>query len=240
MITAVLFDLDDTLLGNNMETFIPRYFALLGEHASRYMPRQQFLEELMICTRAMVPQTAVTNREAFWHLFHERTGLDPEEIEPFFDQFYRETFPQLEAVTQKRPEAVELVRVCFDLGLKIVVATNPLFPRRAIEHRLAWAGLPVNENAFALVTTYENMHAAKPTPAYYQEILATIECQPADTLMVGDNWVNDIQPAAGLGIKTFWVPPDESSPPDEALLNGFGSLAALLELVQSGWLTTLS
>jgi len=38
MIQTILFDLDETLLGNHMDTFLPSYFALLGKHAARYIP----------------------------------------------------------------------------------------------------------------------------------------------------------------------------------------------------------
>ena len=53
-----------------------------------------------------------------------------------------------------------------------------MFPHQAVEARLAWAGVPVTEYPYTLVTSYENMHAAKPHQAYYQEILAKIGCRP--------------------------------------------------------------
>ncbi|MEJ2750326.1 MAG: hypothetical protein P8183_20825 [Anaerolineae bacterium] len=99
MIKAVLFDLDDTLLGNDMEKFLPNYFALLGKHAERYLEKERFLQELMAGTQAMIANTdtAVSNRNVFWQTFQQRTGLDPAELEPFFEQFYRSIFPQLVA-----------------------------------------------------------------------------------------------------------------------------------------------
>ncbi len=224
---AILFDLDDTLLGNGMDAFIPRYFALLGEYAERYMPREKFLQELMICTQAMMDHgdTAVSNREAFWQAFQQRTGLDPEEMEAFFESFYRDHFPQLADVSAQQPCARELVQYCFDHGLKVVIATNPMFPRIAIEERLRWAGLPITDFPFDLVTTYENMHATKPHPAYYQEILDIIQVPAPAALMVGDDWENDIQPAAAVGLNTFWLTPVVSEPPDKTIISGAGSLA---------------
>ena len=97
------------------------------------------------------------------------------------------------------------MRAAFARGLAVIIATNPLFPTTAIEQRLAWAGVPVDEYPYALVTTYENMHAAKPQPAYYREILAAIDCPPDRALMVGDDWKNDIAPAAAVGLHTFWT-----------------------------------
>ncbi|MDX1687458.1 MAG: HAD family hydrolase [Candidatus Promineifilaceae bacterium] len=230
-VETVFFDLDDTLLGNNMEHFLPRYFALLGEYARPiFADRDQLLQELLHGTQAMIanPDPGRTNREKFWRTFSERTGVAREEAEPFFNRFYEEEFPKLQAVTERKPVARDLVCACFERGLQVAIATNPLFPRRAIEHRLAWAGLPPAEFDFALVTSYENMHAAKPHAAYYREILTRVGAQPETTLMVGDHWENDIAPAAALGMRTYWIAPEGAELPaplvEEGLLIGAGSL----------------
>jgi HAD superfamily hydrolase (TIGR01549 family) len=243
MIKAVLFDLDDTLLGNDMDLFLPNYFALLGKHAEKYLDRDRFLRELMAGTQAMIASTdtAVSNRDVFWQTFQERTGLDGKELEPFFEQFYRNEFPKLAATTEKRPSAVPLVQACLDKGVKVVVATNPLFPAIAVEERLAWAGVPVTDYAYDLVTTYENMHFTKPAPAYYREILAKIECAPETAVMVGDDWKNDIIPAAEIGLFTYWITPNGRPTPDDGIVpNGCGSLAELWQQVQDGWLEQLA
>jgi FMN phosphatase YigB (HAD superfamily) len=121
----------------------------------------------------------------------------------------------------------------------VVIATNPLFPAAAIEQRLAWAGVPINEFAYSLVTTLENMHTTKPHESYYAEILARIDCPPGMALMVGDSWKNDIIPAAALGMATYWIPPDAEPAPDATLLRGWGTLEALYGQVQAGWLAEL-
>jgi HAD superfamily hydrolase (TIGR01549 family) len=242
MIKAVLFDLDDTLLGNDMDKFLPNYFALLGKHAERYLAKERFLQELMTGTQAMIASedTAVSNRDVFWQTFQQRTGLDPAEMEPFFEQFYRHVFPQLVATTEKRPFAAPLIQACLEKGLKVVIATNPLFPAIAVVERLAWAGVPVTAFDYDLVTTYENMHTTKPHPAYYREILGKIECAPETAVMIGDDWKNDIIPADSVGMYTYWITTDSQQPPDEVAVNGCGSLADLWQQVQNGWLETLA
>lgn len=243
MIQAVLFDLDNTLLGNNMDAFMPHYFALLGEYARPVMEKERFLRELMVCTQATMESTdtAVSNRDIFWQTFQARNDLDPGPLEQFFDKFYQTEFLQLQAVTQRRPEAELLVQACLDSGLQVVIATNPLFPRRAVEARLAWAGLPVTTYDFALVTTYENMHSTKPHPAYYQEILQEIDCPPHAALMVGDDWKMDILPTTSLNMANYWLSPNaDDLSPDPAAVTAYGSLPHLVELIRSGWLTELT
>ncbi len=241
MIEAVLFDLDDTLLGNNTAAFMKRYFALLGDYAGQVMDSATFLPHLIQATQAAIVNTdpAHSNAEIFWANFEQLTGGQRAELEPFFTRFYESEFARLRPETVTRPAAAHLVRAAFDRGLAVVIATNPLFPATAIEQRLAWAGVPVDANPYALVTTYENMHAAKPQPAYYREILAAIGCAPDQALMIGDDWRNDIAPAAEVGLFTYWIAPAGAAPPNAALLNGQGSLDVLAELVAGGWLEQL-
>ncbi|HSM54791.1 MAG TPA: HAD family hydrolase [Candidatus Sulfomarinibacteraceae bacterium] len=235
-IDAILFDLDDTLLGNDMERFLPRYFSLLSEYARPlFADGRQFVKELLFGTRAMISDTdaSLTNREVFWRVFAERTGLDEEEAEPFFNRFYDEQFGQLEVVTERRPAALETIRLCFEVGVPVAIATNPLFPRKAIEQRLAWAGTPVSEFAFSLVTSYENMHATKPHKAYYCEILEHVGADPQRSVMVGDSWQNDIAPAASLGMYTFWIAPENAQPPEPDVVSAQGTLDDCLRWVRT-------
>lgn len=237
MLQAILFDLDDTLLGNDMDRFLPGYFALLGEHASRYLPREAFITELLTCTEAMIKNVdpSLSNRDVFWTHFEARTGLPAADLEPFFDEFYRNQFNQLQARTEKRPFAPQLVQHCLARGLDVVIATNPLFPVVAIEARLDWAGLSVDQNSFALVTAYENMHAAKPQPAYYTEILDKINCAPENALMVGNDWGNDIIPASQVGMHTYWLAPAEEAAPTALKTYRGSSLQDLYVLLAAGW-----
>lgn len=241
MLKAILFDLDDTLLGNDIAAFIPHYSQILVDHARAYMEPDRFQQVLMSATQAMVANegSASSNRELFWARFSELSGLDAAELEPFFDRFYSNEFDSLASQTEVRPEAAGLVKTCFDSGLKVVIATNPMFPRTAIEKRLAWAGVPVSRFHYDLVTSYDNMHATKPSPAYYREILDRLKCKPNAAMMVGDDWRNDIEPASGLGLATFWINGKDMAPPDPDLLSGFGSLEELAAKVSNGWLLTL-
>jgi FMN phosphatase YigB (HAD superfamily) len=237
MIKAVLFDLDDTLLGNDMERFIPPYFSMLGDHVASRYPKEKFLKALLAGTDAMITNqdTAVSNRDAFWQTFEQLTGQGVNELEDHIKIFYKEQFPRLQHVTEFRPIAADLIRTCFEQKWQVVIATNPLFPRIAIEHRLAWAGVPVTEFPYALVTDYENMSATKPHLAYYEQILQRLGCGAETAVMIGNDWVNDIEPAAALGMQTYWVTDNRDNPPDPSLVTAYGSLADLHQHLQAGW-----
>lgn len=205
---AILFDLDDTLLENPMDSFLPAYFEALTRKVAHLVSANEFMMYLMQATQATIADTDPerTNEEVFWTVFGPAVEVPEDELMPLLEDFYTNDFPRLRRYTERRPEARDLVRQAFDQGYDVVIATNPLFPRQAILHRLAWAG--VADFPYALVTSYENMHFTKPHPAYYQEIADRIVQAPADCLMVGDDVENDIEPAAKLGMHTFLVTDD--------------------------------
>ncbi|MDX1616010.1 MAG: HAD family hydrolase [Candidatus Promineifilaceae bacterium] len=241
MLRAVLFDLDDTLLGNDIDLFLQQYFPLIARHVGHLLEPERFLRDLLSSTQVMMSNADLkrTNQDVFWADFCQRSGLAREELEPTIDAFYREQFIALRGATQRRPEAADLVRLCFDAGWQVAIATNPVFPQEAIEQRLDWAGVGVDQFAYGLVTSYENMHATKPHESYYREILAALNVSAERALMVGDDWQNDIVPASRLGMATFWVTDNakgSAASDSDIAADGQGSLADLLRLLRSGWL----
>jgi FMN phosphatase YigB (HAD superfamily) len=244
MLQAILFDLDDTLLSNSMETFIPAYFQALTRWVAHLIPPARLIAELMRATDAMTANdgTGFTNEQAFAAAFYPAVGHDPDELRPIFERFYVEEFPRLRSLTERRPEARLLVGWAFERGLQVAVATNPIMPRLAIEQRLEWADVPVTEFDYALVTVYEDMHATKSHPAYYREILTRLGRRPDECLMVGDDSQRDIAQAASVGIPAYWVvepggtplPPSFTEKTEGSALVGQGTLAKLWEWVRSG------
>jgi len=233
MLKAILFDLDNTLLGNSMEAFTPAYFQALTRHVAHMIPPDRLIPELLRATQAMEANDGhgPTNEETFAAVFYPALGYEPDELKPLFEQFYAQEFPKLRPLTRMLPEARLLVEWVLERGLQVAIATNPLFPRTAIEQRLEWAGVPVGARwprPYALVTSYEIMHATKANPAYYHEILAHLGRQPGECLMVGDDWERDIAPAASVGIPVYWIAaPGKVPPADDVALVGQGMLGDL-------------
>lgn len=202
-IQALLFDLDGTLLSNDMTVFLPHYFRLLSAQVEHLVRPAHFLHHLLQATEAMRANDGhATNEEVFASAFYPAVGCPREVLEPIFLNFYANEFPKLRQYTRPRSEARSLVQFAFDSGYRLVVATNPVFPAVAVEQRLAWAGLA--GMPFDLVTTYENARATKPSPLYFLQILETIG-QPAQAaLMIGDEDMD--MAAAHVGCRTFLIP----------------------------------
>ncbi len=204
-IRAVLFDLDDTLLENNMDRFLKAYFDLLAPAVAHLVPPEEFIPALMHATHAMInnDDPAVTNQKAFVDDFFPRVGRTPKEMMPLFDDFYAVQFGRLQTLTRPSPSARAAIQTALDAACDVVIATNPVFPDTAIRQRMEWAG--VSDFPFKMVTSYELMHAAKPNCRYYREILEYIGRNPDECIMVGDDWNNDIAPAMKIGLQVFWI-----------------------------------
>lgn len=205
--TLLLFDLDDTLLGNEMNNFIPSYLQALAKRMAKVADPTILIKTLMSATRQMVenPSPDQTLEEKFDAAFYPPLGLVRQEVQGIIDAFYAEDFPKLRGLTQFRPEAVRVVEQIIKRGDQAAIATNPLFPRTAILQRLSWAGLPAEQTPFAIIPSYETFHFAKPNPAFFAEYLAQLGWPKIPVVMVGNDVESDIGAARQLGLPVFWM-----------------------------------
>ena len=201
-LTTILFDLDGTLLPMDQEKFTKGYFGLLAQKVSAfgYDPKQ-LVDVIWKGTAAMVGNDgAKSNQDAFWQKFAEIYGEQALSDKPLFDNFYENEFQKAKAFCGFDPEAAKAVKKIKDMGLKIVLATNPIFPETATQSRICWAGLKPSD--FELYTTYENSCYCKPNPFYYTAILKELDVQPEKCLMVGNDVTEDMV-ARTVGMKVF-------------------------------------
>jgi len=215
-VRAILFDLDGTLLDLDLGAFLGRYFVAL-ELASAPLSsdrggRGEFMQALHRAVGMMMePHPGRTNRDVFFEDLLRRTGVDLNEHWPVYERFYRDVFPTLSDSAGPARGARRVVTTALDLGLGVAIATNPIFPRIAVEHRLAWAGL--GDLPLSVITSYEDMTACKPHPEYYRQTAALLGVAPRECLMVGDDRTLDL-PAADVGMRTYYVGPDADAPTD--------------------------
>lgn len=201
-ITTVLFDLDGTLLPMDQDAFMKKYFGLLAAKLAPhgYEPKE-LIDAIWSGTRAMVKNTGErTNEEAFWADFAGHYGEDVKKDIPIFDAFYRTDFAGVQAACGFAPQAAQIVHSLKSRGIRVILATNPLFPAIATESRIRWAGLEPED--FTWYTTYENANYCKPNPDYYRQILNHAGVLPEQCLMVGNDVAEDMV-ARSLGMQVF-------------------------------------
>ncbi|MGE5676632.1 MAG: HAD family hydrolase [Pseudomonadota bacterium] len=203
MIDTILFDLDGTLLPLDMEKFTEIYFKEMG-----YMFRDMIEPKLLVkyiwtATQAMVENTEYkTNEEVFMDKFSQLIDGDILEYRKQFDDFYDTLFHKTREAAQSNTLIKEIINILKEKNYKLVIATNPLFPRKAIHHRIEWAGLDLKD--FIYITSYEDNHYCKPRLQYYKEVLEATGKKPEQCLMVGNDVQEDLV-ALELGIETFLV-----------------------------------
>lgn len=209
MFSAVLFDLDGTLLDIDIDAFLRRYFGLLGPVLASLTGNRTDANEALAAviagTEAMATEhSGKTNQHVFNARFRELTGVELlcEPAASTVERFYAEDFPTLGRSHGPRPGVTEVLSAVRSAGIKCALATNPIFPRAAIDERARWAG--VDTSVFDYVTSYENMYACKPSLDYFTQIAEQLGVDPRDCLMVGDDALLDL-PAREIGMQTFYV-----------------------------------
>lgn len=204
MVKTILFDLDGTLLPMNQDEFTKEYFKQLAMRVAPlgYEPKN-LINAVWKGTFAMVKNNGVcTNEEAFWKSFEQDYGKKVNKDKPVFDDFYKVEFQNTKYKCGFNPMAKETVNKIKDMGYRVVLATNPIFPSTATESRIKWAGL--NPDDFEIYTSYENSKYCKPNPDYYKELIEKINCSAEECIMVGNNVTEDMI-AERLGIKVFLI-----------------------------------
>jgi HAD superfamily hydrolase (TIGR01549 family) len=233
---TLLFDLDDTLLGNNMNMFLPAYLQALSTCMASYADPKVLVKTLKGASAQMVANLRPdrTLEQVFDAGFYPPLGIDKEQVRGILDTFYALEFPKLRRLTQYRPEAVNLVKTAISRGYQVAIATNSLFPSAAITQRLSWAGISPDKFPLALVPSFHTFHFAKPNPAYFTELMAKLAWPEGPVVMVGDNFSNDITSARQAGLAAYWVTSERTSiPENQPIPNGFGILTDLLSWLDS-------
>ena len=225
MIKAVLLDLDNTLLSNPDRQFSEAFRRRFDRHLSDCFDIERGLDGLRTGMRAIHNERdgCLTNADVMLSGLSNVLSLPEKAASAVLASFYEDSYGQLASLTAPVAMAEGLVACLLQQDILVAIATNPLYPESAIRRRLAWAGLDPFIDSFAFITHSENMHFAKPDPAYYAETVARIGVEPDEALMVGDHVTNDILPARSLGMHTWQV-------------NGENRLAGIYQHVhQSNW-----
>lgn len=199
-----LFDLDGTLLPMDQDKFVEAYFKGIGQKFESFgMDPGKLIPAISKGTMAMINNDGtMSNRERFWNTVAVLIGGNLSEYEKIIYDFYENEFQMIKDVTKPASVVPECIGILKEKGYRIVLATNPLFPRIATYSRIRWAGL--NPGDFEWITTYENSSYCKPNIRYYDEILNKLGMAPEQCIMVGND-VNEDMCAEIMGIDTYLI-----------------------------------
>jgi FMN phosphatase YigB (HAD superfamily) len=201
--TTVLFDLDGTLIGMNQDEFIRLYFIkILDKLTALGYDKDDMYKSLEAAIRATkFNDGTITNEARFWQTFDEASGGLSEVLKRDIGSFYENEFISvLQGSCYPFPRAGEIIECARRKGLKVVLATNPLFPAVATHRRIRLGGMSPDD--FDYITAYENSSACKPNPEYFRELLEKLGVSADECVMVGNDTKDDFC-AHALGIPVF-------------------------------------
>lgn len=200
--TAILFDMDGTLLPQDQEVFLGAYFKKMIQYmALRGLEPERFTQAMWAGVKAMQENDGRrANAQVFWEAISGMYGPGLLEQRPAVDDFYVQEFPKLQSTCGRDPRVGKTLQWLKAAGYRLILATNPVFPPLAQRLRLEWAG--VDPAIFEQITDYENSNFCKPRLGYYRQILERAGLRPEECLMVGND-VGDDMPARNLGMEVF-------------------------------------
>ena len=200
MTKAVLFDLDNTLILYNEPAFLQQYFGKLATVFADLIPPDNLPERILLSTMALSSNDGfLNNADYFMNTFLD-PGADRRQVWDRFLTFYQTGYRELLPASSSPAGFDEVFSRLRSSDLKLVLATNPIYPLAAYGHRLSWVGLTPAD--FDHVTHIENTGFVKPNPGYFRQICETIQIAPQSCLMVGNDPVYDIA-ASAIGIRTY-------------------------------------
>jgi FMN phosphatase YigB (HAD superfamily) len=199
-ITHLLMDLDGTLVGAND-------FSVTLEFLKRALPemrKQGTWLHTLRAVRAMreellFPSKTVNNNVRATQAFANSMGISFEKADLFLTTTLTHQFPLLEKHFFPIPGAVGFLSWAKDY-YPLILATNPVWKEEIVKLRVKWANL--DPLLFRSMTHSERMHACKPSPEYYREILEQEGLKPEQCLLIGNDPKKDL-PAARVGIAVF-------------------------------------
>lgn len=230
MTQIVLFDLDGTLYDYNLahqqglknahkRWLFKEQQHSLEEFTNLYVESRSWVKRFLADTasshsRALYFQKLVEN--VFGKPF---TDLITELLDAYYEGFYNsmKLFPGVKNALTTLKEKNYL------LG----IVTNM---QADIQHRKLTL-LEIGQN-FDCIVTSEAVDHEKPHPHIYFHALALMEGTPNNTVMVGDSFINDIEPASWIGIIPIWYNPHKKFPPIEREIHYY-SIAHFDKLVDT-------
>lgn len=241
-ITAVIFDLDDTLIdwsGQEIhgaaigQRHLRQVYAYLTAQGHALPDEEDFLDcfgEVLVrlWQQAKLTWAGVSLAQVITQTLQE-SGLDVAQTD--MDTLLRVYNWQPVPGVRPYPDAIPTLQSLRQQGYKLGLITNAMQPMWMRDVELETYGLlPYLE---ARITSGDTGYM-KPHPAIYQRILDMLEAEPAQAVFVGDRPENDIAGANAAGLTSVLIRPSHrnyelnGSQPDYTI----GQLSELLPILE--------
>ncbi len=203
-ITTVLFDLDGTLVHQH-PTSLDVLFSLLDEHlvpvmAASYRDTQQFVYRYWANSTEFKEDKEMYGERTddFWLHYMKRklwaaglTELQTSDLAATLQRELLERYkPEVEILDDVRPTLKSLRRQGYKMGL---VSNRSA----SIEEEIKEFGF---KPFFDFYFSSGDVESWKPDPAIFEHAVFLAECEPEETVYIGDNYFTDVVGAQNAGI----------------------------------------
>ncbi len=229
MVSAVLFDLDDTLVDHR--------------HANRAAisgVRERFAELRRVTLEDLLAESARLLDE-----LHRAVALGRVDVNEARIERYRRLFAFAGADGSSRPAvAARLHRALYRRNrrrvagaLELIEALSPcarigvVTNNTQAEQNEKLATFGFAPHVTSLVTS-EEVGAAKPDPRIFWTVLERVDCAPENAVMIGDSLTHDVEGALAAGITPFWFDRDGAAVAPDGLLRVLTSLEPASEVAR--------
>ena len=192
MLKNILFDLDGTLINTLQDNFNEKYFSSICQkfYDAGYDGKTLSKAVLMGLEVMISNDGKESNEDAFWEFFQMYSGINKHDIIGLFDDFYDNEYDEMIDCVKAIEVTGKAINKLKEKGYNLILATNPLFPKKAIEKRAAWGNIDC-EN-FTYITSCENSNYAKPNINYYKQIIENNNLNTEETMMFGNDLIEDL------------------------------------------------
>lgn len=201
-IDTLLFDLDGTLIDMEKKAEILFYLRAFKRFKKHFNPVSFYFSFQKSVRLVLANSTEHLNYEVFIDKMAELGSTTPQVIDSLASELVEKDFRSLGRCFNPVTGALEAIALAKEFGYRLVLATNPVVPRKSVLYRLEWAGLLPDD--FVFITNSQNMNRCKPSIEFYERLLTRLDLKPEQCLMIGNDPVEDL-PAHDIGIRTFLI-----------------------------------
>lgn len=189
MIRAVFFDIGSTLVTGPNAGVAKRMAARLGLS----VPEKERVNAALM-TRDFVDAAAVAG------FMRDELGSTSPDVEATVSDIWNAQLTEASTIAG----ALESLKAWADTGVTICLISNIWQPYQVSAINALGPALDDLAPASGRIYSYQ-IGVAKPTREPFLRALAIANCAPAEAIMVGDSYREDIEPAIALGLSTAWI-----------------------------------
>lgn len=229
-IRHIFFDLDNTLWDHRRNAYLTlkEIFEIEKVKQKYSISFEEFHHEYFTINEnlwAQIRDGAITKEYLREHRFYDSFlffGIDDKEMAERFENNFLD---QILNYNELVPGAFELLEYLSEKDYSMHILSNGF---KEVTYRKAeLSGIKVY---FKTITSADEISVRKPHPEIYEYALRKAEAAPQESVMIGDDWVADVEGADAFGMKTifFDVFNDDNKAPDVKVVKKLSEIEQIL------------